>query len=294
MKIAVIGGANTDICGAPSGRLLLKDSNPGAVTVKPGGVGRNIAHDLILLGCEVMFVTAAGTDLFSRNVLEGCSALGMDVSKCLSVEGHSGCVYLYITDETGDMNIAVSDMSVPDCITPEYLAGIMADINECDAIVIDANISADAADYICSSARVPVFADAVSSAKAVKLSGVLDRLAMFKPNRYEAERLTGESDPEKAALALVRAGVKRAYVSCGDRGMIAADENGAVHIEAEKIAVVNANGAGDACTAAIVCASLLGRSLEECARCGIKAGSVTAMSSETNSPDLTRAAVGLE
>ena len=40
----VIGGANMDICGSPRGILIAEDSNPGAVSVKPGGVGRNIAH----------------------------------------------------------------------------------------------------------------------------------------------------------------------------------------------------------------------------------------------------------
>lgn len=294
MKIAVIGGANTDICGAPSGKLLLKDSNPGAVTVKPGGVGRNIAHDLILLGCGIMFVTAAGTDLFSRNVLESCENLGMDISKSLCLEGQRGCTYLYITDETGDMHIAVSDMSVLDSLSPEYIESIMDEINACDAIVIDANIPAETAKKVCELAKVPVFADPVSMAKSVKLKSVLGRLAMIKPNRYEAEALTGESDPVKAALALVEAGVERAYVSCGEKGMVAADKNGAISLEAEKINLVNANGAGDAGMAAIVCATMLGKDLETCARCGDRAGAITAMSEETNAPGLSRKAIGLE
>jgi len=293
MKIAVIGGANTDICGAPSGKLLLKDSNPGRLSVKPGGVGRNIAHDLILLGSEILFVTALGTDMFSKNILESCTLLGMDMSKCLVVEGGRGCTYLYITDETGDMHIAVSDMGILENITPEYIESVMPAVNGCDAIVIDANISAAAAKRVCELAQVPVFADPVSMAKSVKLQGVLDKLAMLKPNRYEAEALTGESDPERAALALVERGVKAAYVSCGEKGMIAADKNGAVCTEAEKLNIVNANGAGDASMAAIVYATMLGKDLETCARCGDRAGAITAMSEETNSPFLSREAIGL-
>ncbi len=36
----VIGGVNMDIGGSPAGRLVMRDSNPGLVTLKPGGVGR--------------------------------------------------------------------------------------------------------------------------------------------------------------------------------------------------------------------------------------------------------------
>ena len=61
-KAAVIGGLNADIWGRPSGPIILRDSNPGSVTLTPGGVGRNIAHDLRLLGVEVKFFTAFGGD----------------------------------------------------------------------------------------------------------------------------------------------------------------------------------------------------------------------------------------
>ena len=49
----VFGGINMDIWGRPAQSLLARDSNPGTVTMRPGGVGRNIAHDLRLLGLEV-------------------------------------------------------------------------------------------------------------------------------------------------------------------------------------------------------------------------------------------------
>ena len=47
--VCVVGAVNLDICGRPSRKLIFRDSNPGTVTLTPGGVGRNIAHDLRLL-----------------------------------------------------------------------------------------------------------------------------------------------------------------------------------------------------------------------------------------------------
>ena len=50
---AVVGGINVDICGHSLGKLVDADSNPGLVTTALGGVGRNIAHNLTLLGTDV-------------------------------------------------------------------------------------------------------------------------------------------------------------------------------------------------------------------------------------------------
>ena len=49
----VVGGVNVDIGGRSFAPLVEADSNPGAVTVSLGGVGRNIAHNLALLGTDV-------------------------------------------------------------------------------------------------------------------------------------------------------------------------------------------------------------------------------------------------
>ena len=58
-----------DIWGRPTGALVKRDSNPGTVRMTPGGVGRNIAHNLRLLGMDVAFVTALGDDLFGRYLM---------------------------------------------------------------------------------------------------------------------------------------------------------------------------------------------------------------------------------
>ena len=81
--VAVVGGMNMDIGGSANGALLLRDSNPGRVTLRPGGVGRNIAHDLRLLGAEVSLVSAVGDEPNGKALLQSCEALGLDVSMTL-------------------------------------------------------------------------------------------------------------------------------------------------------------------------------------------------------------------
>ena len=58
----VVGGVNVDIGGRPSGELVSRDSNPGQVRTSLGGVGRNIAHNLTLLGVDTRLLTAFGDD----------------------------------------------------------------------------------------------------------------------------------------------------------------------------------------------------------------------------------------
>ena len=282
----VIGGANMDICGSPCGILIAEDSNPGVVSVKPGGVGRNIAHNLCLLGLEVSLVTALGGDMFSAGLIDSCRAMGMDMSMTRCLPERRGSTYLYITDETGDMRLAVSDMDVTACITPEWLSGHLARINRAEAVVIDANLSAGCIEYLAANCTAPMYADPVSTVKAMKLKCILPRLRAIKPNAIEAAALTGEQEPERAARALLQAGVEQVFISLGSEGILAAQGESLIRLPCENRPVVNTTGAGDAATAAIVWAGVHGLDLASAAAAALRAGAITAACPDTNSPDL--------
>lgn len=282
----LIGGVNMDIWGRPSDRLVARDSAPGFVRMTPGGVGRNIAHNLRLLGVDVSFCAALGDDHNSRALLEHCMELGMDMSLSRVLPGRSSSTYLYITDAEGDMALAINEMDICKEISPEYLACRLSEINEHAAMIMDANLSEEAIDFLCRNSSLPIYADPVSTVKAVKLLPHLSRLRMLKPNRLEAETLTGESDPERAAKRLVALGVERVFLSMGADGIIAADKNRLVHLPVIPTEIVNANGAGDAATSAIIWADMQGLSLEEAANAARLAGSITCRSERSNAPEL--------
>lgn len=286
-RVAVIGGVNMDIGGSPLVKLVMRDSNPGVITARPGGVGRNIAHDLRLLGVEVSLVAAVGGDVYGQGILDSCAALGIDMSLARFLPDMRSSTYLYVTDETGDMEIGIADMEITSCITPEYVASHLDKLNAFDAVVLDANLDAETLEFAARNITAPIIADPVSTAKAVRLLPVLDRLWAIKPNIYEAEKLTGEKDPEKAAAALIAAGVKRVFISLGEEGMLAADESACIRMPREFVTVVNTTGAGDAATAAIVWAGLQGRDVAGCARAAVKAGAITASVEGANNPELS-------
>lgn len=284
--VAVVGAVNMDICGTPFTGMIPKDSNPGFVRHSPGGVGRNIAHNLRLLEVPVKFVTAFGNDLYAAELKRSCEELGMDISDAAYTD-RSTSSYLYITDETGEMQLAVCDTDVADCINAEFLRTKLDVLNRAEAVVFDGNLTEETVSFIARNVTAPLFADPVSAKKAERLRGALPRLHTFKPNDIEAMYMTGEDTPEKAARALVKLGVERAYVSCGADGMIAAEGEWLVHLSCEPSRVVNTTGGGDASMAALVWAYTRGLSLEQSARAALKAGAITVGVEQTIAPDLS-------
>ena len=281
----VFGGINMDIWGRPEGKLIPKDSNPGTVALRPGGVGRNIAHDLRLLGLEVSLVAAIGGDVYASAISESCRALGIDLSYAPVFPHLRSSTYLYISDERGEMQLAVSDMDICSALTAEYAASVLPKL-QAGAVVVDTNLPEETIRYICENSSIPVYADPVSTAKAVKLLPVLHRLSAIKPNALEAEKLTGEKDPERAARALVEKGVERVFISLGGQGMIAADKKELLHLPIPPTRLVNVTGAGDAATAAIVLAGIKGLGLRETAGLALRAGAVTCGSDSPNAEEL--------
>lgn len=285
-RVVVIGGVNMDIGGSPAGRLILHDSNPGSLSLRAGGVGRNIAHNLRLLGVKVSLIAAVGGDMYGECILESCAAAGLDMGMARILPERRSSVYLYVNDEGGDMAVAIADMDICREISPEYLAPLMERINSSAAVVLDANLEAATIEYIAANCTAPLYADPVSTAKAPRLRNILGRLSAIKPNAIEAETLTGESDPERAAQALVDAGVKQVFVSMGSRGMIAAEKGRLTRLAAAPAEVVNTTGAGDAAMAAIVRSGMLRLSLEKTAENALRAGSLTAECPDSNTPRL--------
>ena len=285
-SIAVVGGMNMDIGGSANAALRLRDSNPGLVTLRPGGVGRNIAHDLRLLGAEVSLVSAVGDDAFGKELLASCEALRLDVSMTQVRPRERSSTYLYVNDDGGDMLLAVSDMDIVDRISPQVLEPLLPRLNSFDAVVLDANLSQAALNFLARMLTVPLYADPVSTAKAGKLLPILPRLRAIKPNLLEARSLTGEREPEKAARALLDQGVQRVFLSLGEGGMLAASGETLLRLPREEALVINTTGAGDAATAAMVWADVHDLDLRRSARAAQLAGAMTCQCREANNSRL--------
>lgn len=289
IKVTVIGGANADICGASFNTPVASDSNPGRVTISSGGVGRNIAHNLCLLGAEVDFISAFGGGELSHSLAEECRKLGMKLDGSVFNEAMSCSTYLCVNDEKGELIIAVNDMEILNALTPGVIGKQLNGMNSADAVVIDTNLSPEAVEYICSKCGAPLYCDTVSSIKAPRIEPFLDRLHVLKANRAEASLLTGEDDPVKAAAALCARGVKHSFVSCGADGIVFCSVGTSPQqVSAVSTGIVNTSGAGDSAMAAIVFSLSLGLSAEDAAKYAMKAAAVTCGSMSAVSPEISR------
>ena len=295
-RIAVVGGANMDIGGFPSAALIPGDSNPGQVRMSVGGVGRNIAENAARMGLEVELITALGADGNGRMILDDCAAKGIGMQNCRIEESERTSVYLFIDDVKGDMNCAVNDMQIQRLLTPEWIEPRRGLLNSMDAVCIDANLPEETIAYLASELTVPLFADAVSAAKVQRLRPALARMHSFKPNRLEAELLTGVQindmiDAAEAAKRLMEAGVKRVYLSMGAMGALCAEGMQCVFLPGMERNLVNATGAGDAFTAALLWAHVQGLTLQESGIAGMAAASIAVESIETVNPAMSSGAL---
>ncbi len=294
--VAVVGGVNIDIGGRPNRSLIGRDSNPGRVSVSLGGVGRNIAHNMSLLGLHVRFLTAFGDDLHAQRIEASCADLGIDISHARKVAGAVTSTYLFLTDESGDMALAVSDMEICERITPDYLAANLSLLNNAQVIVADGNLPDEALSFLAGHCTAPIFADPVSVTKAEKLRPILGKLNTLKPNRSEAEKLSGvritdEHSVRLAAEKLLETGLHRVFLSLGADGVYAANREEQILCPSLPARVLNTTGAGDAFMAALVWAYLEGMDLKETAQAASAAAAIATESEETINPALSETAL---
>ena len=289
--IVVVGGVNMDIGAVSAAPLVARDSNPGRVTTSLGGVGRNIAHNMSLLELDVRLLTVFGDDSNAQKLAASCGELGIDISQSPVIPGGRTSTYLFINDQQGDMALAVSDMDIYRHLTPQVLSARQKLLMGSQVIVLDTNIPEESIRWLAENSTVPLFADPVSTAKAVKLKGVLGRLHTLKPNRMEAELLSGvaitdEDSLHRAADALLATGLRRVFISLGSDGVFAADHNARLHLPVLPADMRNTTGCGDAFMAAIAWAYLQGTDLRGTAMAGLAASAIAMEGAGTINPAL--------
>lgn len=290
--VVVVGGVNMDIGGISHAQLVSADSNPGRVRISLGGVGRNIAHNMALMGLDVRMVTVLGGDFYAQKIVSTCGEMGIDISRSLRVADAITSTYLFISGPDGDMKLAISDMDIYSHLTPAFLASKLSLFNNAKLLVVDTNIPAESIAWLVEHVEVPVFADPVSTAKAEKLRPVLGKLHTIKPNRIEAELLSGvsitdERSLRRAANVLLKTGLRQVFISLGAGGVFAANQDRGLHLPSIPGPMVNATGCGDAFMAALAWAYMEGMDLEHSAYAGLAASSVALEGSETINPEMS-------
>jgi len=295
--VIVIGGCNVDLAGRASAPARRGDSAPGTVRQSAGGVARNIAENLARLGHPVRLVSALGRDAAGRWLRAQTAAAGVDVRGCAAIDGAATAHYLSLHGPDGTLLQAVNDMAVLDALTPQRLARERRHLHNAAAIVVDANLREDTLAWLfAQDLAAPVFADAVSAAKAPRLRPWLQRLRTLKLNRAEAAALGAPALGSAAArqrfsARLHAAGVGHVALSLGDGGLQLSDAGGRTERPAWAVAAANTTGAGDALMAGLVHAALAGWPRDRAADFALGCAALTVSHHCTNHPAMSERAV---
>ena len=273
MKYCVIGGANADIAATTSKAFVPNDSNPGTIRLIPGGVARNIAHNLALLGDEVVFLTLFGGDTFGLFTADSCRRAKIDIHLCDNAPVGVRSCFLSINNCDGEMIGGVSDMLAADGITPDWVASKLTRIDSMDAFVADTNLPVETLAYLIDHVSAPLYIDAVSGAKAPKIKEALELSAKkcffaLKCNHLEWDILKNVQ------------GIERSFISLGEDGLEVIEHGVTSRFPALPCHVVNATGAGDALMAGLVHAGPKA-SIEEAAKVGLRCAKITVESTDT-------------
>ena len=276
--VTVVGGINMDIrFAAQSGGYTRGSSTPGAARLIPGGVARNIAHNLAVLSVPVKLLGVVGDDAFGRQIINHTSGAGVDTAGVELIAGETTGIYAALLTPTGELDTGASSMGIIERIDDDWIEGVAAIIADSSVIVADTNLGEDALRAlirISASHGVPLVIEPVSVAKASRLVNLTGDVFVATPSAAEAVVM------QQSTTLLVR----HLVVTDGARGARWTDsETGAsLEIPAAETSIVDVTGAGDAFCAGVIAGLVWGNDMPVALTCAAHvAGSVVAHSGST-------------
>jgi pseudouridine kinase len=253
MNVLVIGGANVDVKAKTAARHIPHTSNPGNVQMKPGGVARNIAHNLAKLGTATTLLSIIGQDAFGDMLLHETAKAGVKTQAIIRSTKATGS-YVAMLDDTGEMISAVSDMGILELLSPEIINKNKGLFEASGYIIADCNLRPETLAEIAKQATGRLIVEPVSVAKSQKLQSLLEshRVFLATPNLDQIEALTGSRDIATAAKALHTAGLENIVIHAGEQGAFVSDGKSITHIPSQAGVIVDVTGAGDAAMSGLV------------------------------------------
>ena len=286
----LIGGSNVDYIATSRDKLQKRVSNIGEVSISFGGVMRNIAENLARLGNKIDFITAIGEDANGKEMRKELIDLGINVITP-KTDYPSGS-YVAINDSNHDMVEAICDNRIIRDLNIDFLKSQSELFNNHEYIIMDANISEEAIDYLFKTYPNKKFiVEAISPSKVLKFKDYLDRLFLIKCNIHEARMLMGIDLMEKDLVSgLLARGVKNVVVSHGAHDVYFGENYRRVDLVKvyEVKEFENTTGCGDALTSGVIDYFLRGKKLKEAVAFGNELSRLTLMSKGATSKEIEK------
>jgi 5-dehydro-2-deoxygluconokinase len=256
-----------------------------------GGSAANVAVAAARLGHRVALVSGAGDDPFGRFVRRALRELGVDdryvvldrenptpVTFCEIFPPDDFPLWFYRRPTAPDLQVRPEDLDLDAVRGAELFWATVTGLSQ---------EPSRAAHHAAWSARGrkrhtvldldyrPMFWASREEASA-QVRAALPHVTVAVGNREECEVAVGETDADRAADALLDAGVELAVVKQGPRGVLGATRTERVVVPPTPVEVVNGLGAGDAFGGSLIHGLLAGLPLEQVLRNANAAGALVA------------------
>ncbi|WP_342364192.1 carbohydrate kinase [Terrarubrum flagellatum] len=300
-RAVCIGGAVLDRKYRAKQDLVFETSNPVDGVRSMGGVARNVAENLALLGAMTSFVSIVGDDEGGHALLKYMRERGVDVSQVVTTTERPTAEYAAILDAKGELVLGIADMGIFDLLMPTYFERIWPHLAAASWIFCDCNVPAETLAALIAKrqgARFKLAIDAVSTPKAARLPKDLTGVDLLFMNIDEANAVLQRKgrktihDAKEAALALQAAGAREAVVTMGPRGIAVAGVDGARALPAVQAKPLDITGAGDAMIAGTLHRMLNGEDIYAAARIGALLSALTIESAANVHSELSERFLG--
>ena len=219
-KILAVGGAHIDRRGQVAGPFVPGASNPGTMREDVGGGAFNALRNAVCRGAGGSLLSMRGGDAAGDTVARAIAATGIVDLSAVFLDRATPS-YTALLDQDGDVIAALADMALYELAFPKQIrrAKVREEVRAADGVLCDANLPATALQRLMPlAAGKPVFAIAISPAKAVRLAGVLQSLSCLFMNRRDASALAGSGADESIGDIvdrLRRLGLARGVITQG-------------------------------------------------------------------------------
>ena len=271
-----------------------------------GGSATNVAVAVARHGHDVALLTRTGADAFGAYAERELRALGVDTTWVSPVDGMNSVLtfcemfppddfplHIFRNPTAPDMFLTTDDIPLElVAAAPVYFAtatGLSREPSRSAHLAAWANRGRRANTILDLDYRAS-FWDTEEEA-TVAVGEALDHVTVAVGNLAECRVAVGETEPDRAAEALLDRGLELAVVKMGPRGVMARTREERVEVAPLPIDVVNGLGAGDAFGGALCHGLLEGWSLERTLRFANGAGAIAATHYECSTAMPTSVAV---
>ena len=293
-SVCCFGGATVDRTLVLRQPVILETSNPAITHQHRGGVARNVAENLALLGIESELVSVIGNDEAGTSVIEETRRQGVDTSAVATSSKWPTGSYTAVLKPDRELFIGVSDLEICAELDRALIDRCWSRIAAASLVFADANAPAESLSYLlerCREREIRLCFDTVSVPKARRLPAELNGLEILFCNVGEAREILGpefrKAGNEQLALALCDRGAASVVATGGSEGVWCATGGTCHFLPAHAAEVVDVNGAGDAMIAGTLCGRLMELDVTESCRIGLRAAQITTQSAERNCPELS-------